>query len=764
MPEYLSPGVYIEELDAGPRPIAAVSTSIAGMVGVTVRGPTAGKPRLVTSFLDFQRAFGGFLPEPPAALRNTWQNLTNDEGGRWWLFPLAVRGFFDNGGRQLFVKRVAAAGATASNGSLQSGLISAVASNAPSGATVIELEHLVGIDTTTQVTIFYNDPANSVQQNVGVGAYDPQRRRVTLANPLTRELRAGRDLVQVKAPQAPTAMTVAASAPGTWGDTIDVRVRPVVTTFGLMADPAEGTPFSTQVASVAIANSPTVVVRVAPGLALGPPQVPPGNFFIQIGPRRFEVSNMAAVPGQADQVELTLQGGPQHIQWNPGLPVRRVRRANPAGAGPSLRVVGARGLYASAITELDNGTAKQTLQVSDVQDDVVTFSANANAGYFESDKLHLVEAELVASYVDELGTPVQETFSNLHLAQGDQQGAEARINGVSQLVTVTQPVDLANAANLQLPVPAALANGPGIRLGNGDDDYQSLTVNDFVGQDLGSGRRTGIIALEDIDQVAIAAVPGMWSSTIQASLIQHCELLKDRFAVLDPPDPLDTQAILEFRTRFDTRYAALYYPWVMVRDPSLDRDVSVPPSGHMAGIYARVDIDRGVHKAPANVVVRGIRLRDGFAQDVTKRQQDLLNPKGINALRFFPDLGHRVWGARTLSSDTTWKYINVRRLFIQIEESIEEGTNWVVFEPNDEPLWALVRQTITNFLTTFWRNGQLAGTTADEAFFVACDRSTMSQDDIDNGRLICVIGIAPVFPAEFVIFRIQQKTRELQPA
>ena len=177
----------------------------------------------------------------------------------------------------------------------------------------------------------------------------------------------------------------------------------------------------------------------------------------------------------------------------------------------------------------------------------------------------------------------------------------------------------------------------------------------------------------------------------------------------------------------------------------------------MAGIYARVDVERGVHKAPANEVIRGITKLE---QDVTKREQDLLNPRNINVLRFFPGRGNRVWGARVITADSTWKYINVRRLFIFVEESIDEGTQFVVFEPNDEPLWARVRATITNFLTTVWRSGALQGTKPDEAFFVKCDRSTMTQDDIDNGRLICVIGIAPVKPAEFVIFRIQQKTIE----
>ena len=173
----------------------------------------------------------------------------------------------------------------------------------------------------------------------------------------------------------------------------------------------------------------------------------------------------------------------------------------------------------------------------------------------------------------------------------------------------------------------------------------------------------------------------------------------------------------------------------------------------MAGIYARSDTERGVHKAPANEVVRGAKKLEFL---ITKGEHDLLNPRGVNVIRFFPGRGIRVWGARTLSSNTLWKYINVRRLFIYIEESIEEGTQWVVFEPNNEKLWARVRATITQFLTRVWRDGALMGTKAEEAFFVKCDRSTMTQDDIDNGRLICVIGIAPVKPAEFVIFRIAQ--------
>jgi phage tail sheath protein FI len=312
--------------------------------------------------------------------------------------------------------------------------------------------------------------------------------------------------------------------------------------------------------------------------------------------------------------------------------------------------------------------------------------------------------------------------------------------------------------------PAVLPPDNQLWLGltNGNDNLASLSVNDFIGVDAGSGRRTGVQALVDIEEISICMAPNMWSNSVQSSLIIHCETLEDRFAIVDPQSGLTLQQIRDLRETFDTKYAAIYYPWLTLRDPrntdpAIERLVDVAPSGHLAGIYARVDMERGVHKAPANEVVRGITR---FAEDITTREQAMLNPRGINALRFFPNRGNRVWGARTLSSDGSWKYINVRRLFIFVEESIDEGTQWVVFEPNSEATWARVRQSVSNFLTSVWRSGALEGNKPDEAFFVKCDRTTMSQDDIDNGRLICVIGIAPVEPAEFVIFRIQQKTRE----
>lgn len=291
--------------------------------------------------------------------------------------------------------------------------------------------------------------------------------------------------------------------------------------------------------------------------------------------------------------------------------------------------------------------------------------------------------------------------------------------------------------------------------GNGD-----LTPKNFVGkEDAPPGSRTGLTAFTEVDEISILYAPDLHHETLEQgeraalldSLVSHCETLKDRFLITEAPR--DTTDISNLRPPTDSKYAAFYYPWIMVHDEVTKTIQPIPPGGHMAGIYARSDIERGVHKAPANEVVRGA-LDLEFA--ITKGEQDLLNPRGVNCIRAFPGRGIRIWGARTMSSDSLWKYINVRRLFLYLEESIDEGTQWVVFEPNNEKLWARVRQSVTDFLTRVWKDGALMGTKPEEAFFVKCDRSTMTDDDIDNGRLIVLIGVAPTKPAEFVIFRIAQ--------
>ena len=311
---------------------------------------------------------------------------------------------------------------------------------------------------------------------------------------------------------------------------------------------------------------------------------------------------------------------------------------------------------------------------------------------------------------------------------------------------------------------------------NGGTEGEPLTPDALLGlpadPDDATIAATGLEALGEVDDVAIVATPDTVrldpasQKEATSNLIDHCEQLRYRIAIVDPPTGSSISQVRQFRSQFDTEYAALYYPWLRIIDPTAKRDpgappatLDLPPSGATAGIYARSDIERGVHKAPANEVVQGITQ---FVKNVTFDQQAVLNPEGINALRFFPGRSYRVWGARTMSSDPEWRYVNVRRLFIYLEHSIDKSTQWVVFEPNNERLWASVRQTIEDFLLVTWRSGALMGTKPEEAYFVRCDRTTMTQNDLDNGRLICLIGVAPTYPAEFVIFRIGQWTADAQ--
>jgi uncharacterized protein len=356
--------------------------------------------------------------------------------------------------------------------------------------------------------------------------------------------------------------------------------------------------------------------------------------------------------------------------------------------------------------------------------------------------------------------PTHETFENVSLgrAKGTRNVVET-VNQTSQLVMVLEspsPGSLADRAPelgtyvLTAAEPAALPAAVAPAALKGD-----------------AAARTGIEGLEIAEDATMVCCPDLMAAfeaglidrdgvkAVQVGMIAHCERLGDRMAILDPLPGLSPQEVKQWRekeTNYDSRFATLYYPWIKVSGPD-GRPLLVPPSGHMAGVYARSDNERGVHKAPANEVVRGALEA---ATTVTKGEQDLLNPIGVNCIRVFTGRGIRVWGARTLSSDPAWRYINVRRLFNFVEKSIERGTQWVVFEPNDPDLWARVRRDVGSFLTGVWRSGALFGLTPDQAFFVKCDEELNPPDVRDRGQLIIEIGLAPVKPAEFVIFRLSQ--------
>ncbi|MCD0158867.1 phage tail sheath subtilisin-like domain-containing protein [Deinococcus sp. 6GRE01] len=353
-----------------------------------------------------------------------------------------------------------------------------------------------------------------------------------------------------------------------------------------------------------------------------------------------------------------------------------------------------------------------------------------------------------------------ETFPNVSIGKKHARNVAEVINKESTLITIEE------ASSTGPLVERAPEAGTYVLQADSNviEQGRELKGQDFVGS---VDSRSGIESLEIAEEVSMIAVPDLMSAyqagmigadgvkAVQRALIDHCERNANRIALLDTPPDLTPQQAVKWRnvdTNFDSSYAAMYYPWLKIEGPD-GNPMMVPPSGFVAGIYARNDVERGVHKAPANEVVRGIL---GPAIQITKSEQDILNPIGVNCIREFPGMGVRVWGARTLSSNAQWRYVPVRRLFNYVETSIERGTQWAVFEPNDENLWFRIRRDINSFLTSVWRDGALFGNTTREAFYVKCDAELNPDEIRDRGILQVEIGMAPVKPAEFIVFRFSQ--------
>ncbi|MFK0110975.1 phage tail sheath subtilisin-like domain-containing protein [Streptomyces sp. NPDC091217] len=373
-------------------------------------------------------------------------------------------------------------------------------------------------------------------------------------------------------------------------------------------------------------------------------------------------------------------------------------------------------------------------------------------------------AERFKLVVKDGGKPV-ETF-DVTAKKGGRNYVVTQVKERSKLITVTEAAPAAQLARpdnqtvaLVAPAPAPASAPPVADAGSHPGPAE------YLGD---SADRTGFGGLEAVDEVSMVAVPDLMAAyqrgaidleqvkAVQLGLIAHCELMGDRVAVIDPPPSLNARQIRVWRQEtagYDSKYAALYYPWIKTFDPASGTSRLIPPSGHVAGVWARNDAERGVHKAPANEVIRGAV---DLELQITRGEQDLLNPIGVNCIRAFPGRGIRIWGARTLSSDPAWRYLNIRRYFNYLEESILIGTQWVVFEPNDHNLWARIRRNISAFLVNEWRSGALFGQRPEEAYYVKCDEETNPPESVDVGRVICEIGIAPVKPAEFVIFRLAQ--------
>jgi phage tail sheath protein FI len=650
MPEYLAPGVYVEEVSYRAKSIEGVSTTTTGFVGPARFGPLELEPDVITSLGEFERVYGDR------------QRLNFDGAEMHNYLWHAARAFFEEGGKRLYVSRVFRPlsgeyppadfdAATLSNGVYPDGH-ARKAVPASGGASALNVRaRFPGAAGNFRVRF----TLRLGQSVLGVG--EPGR-------PTLGSLR-HRDLVWISDTTSPVSSPLAGGAffvadqyfdtvtnTRTWrflDRTLDPAAALRLDALTPDLDPSRGD--QVRVVTVTVTVMPTSgdsLPSVWDGLALDPSH---------------------ALDGAPDSLTAKFGEQPTSLSQARTLPI------------------------------------------------VVTAGDNIKSG------IDLLRALLDArpGLADDLSDP--------------------------------------NSSDEERTVDVLLAGG---------NDGRRPTAAEYEGEaDDTTSVKTGLKSLEDIEDISIVAAPGSTfgyegayradANTVVNLLISHATRMRYRIAVIDSGDGQSVADVRAMRARIDSSYAAFYYPWVRVLDPVTRAEINLPPSGFVAGIYARNDVSRAVYKAPANEVVN---LAIGFETLLNKSQQDVLNPDGINCFRYFEGRGHRLWGARTATSDPEWKYVNLRRYFIYLERSIDKGTQWAVFEPNGSSLWANVRRTIEDFLLSEWQSGALLGDKPEKAFFVRCDRSTMTQNDLDNGRLVCLVGVAPLRPAEYVIFRIGQWTAD----
>ncbi len=656
MPEYLAPGVFIEEVSYRAKSIEGVSTTTTGFIGPTRYGPVDLEPDVITSLGEFERVYGD---RQQFSFGNPDDDTKQKMHNYMWH---AVRAFFEEGGKRLYISRTFRA--------------------------------------------IQPDPDEDDFNDGYAKAYLPA-------------LEAGEDAPD----DAESWIKVSARFPGELGKMrvwLTLRIGQSVLGKDTDGNPTVGGLLDRDVvyiSNAAAATSPPT----------SPPPEPEGGFYI------------------AQKNRDTTTG---EIIWE----------FQPMGASSPGEDVGLDTL------DVDDGDLIR----------VVTMTITTKAVEDPDAQTRVYEGLALDSAHKRAGAPdsVFEKFRKEPANVADARRLPIVIEG-NNLDSGLDVLDLLFTENTDLE--DNLLNDESSEddrsialLLDGGNDGMRPTAEEYEGTARDTDPfKTGLKAFEDIEDISIVAAPGSTygygngyatqAPTIINLVISHAERMKYRIAVLDSGDNQNIAEVRAMRARLDSKYAAFYYPWVRVLDPVTQQEIYLPPSGFVSGIYARNDVERAVYKAPANEVVR---LAIGFEKTLNKAQQEVLNPEGINCFRFFEGRGFRLWGARTTSSDPEWKYVPLRRYFAYLERSIDRGTQWAVFEPNGEALWANVRQTIQDFLYNEWVSGALLGEKPEKAFFVRCDRSTMTQNDLDNGRLVCLIGVAVVKPAEFVIFRIGQWTSD----
>lgn len=855
MPEYLAPGVYVEETSFRAKSIEGVGTSTTGFVGATRYGPIDGEPELMTSFSQFERIYGGLDP-----LNYDGTEVVN-------YLAHAVRAFFDNGGSRLYVARAyqfpelpeGPIGETAEEEAAREALLGLGTALVPAAAPQVETVSQAAIAAAS--TIFSAlDRAIARLQQAQAGATTILRfaiRQVQLAAPtvdvstdLDYAYGEDGDDIGAQLSAAITALpdgddkTALQTAQTTWQSVIDAAddaLQSTVTPIevGTNAQTAVQGAYETGAAEGATAalpgaaqlgilstagNTATTTANTIAGEAAALPPLGTALTDALAGLNSVATSTAATTAVEnlvtaAQAVIIPAQTADDPITTAARLATveGRVAIANATtdwvarfpGAAGNMTVVVTGRLATNVLMAGSSGAAVKQIRPGDLvvlrrggtalvysvqregenwQFQPATGSPVPLSGLSVANDAVIpltltVEVLLPGKFAQPLVWD-NLTVSNLPSRVRDSVTQVFNSTIANRLQELETPVilqprtalrmaqlagDLLDLADWEpLIADGTLSHSRIYGLTNGSDGQIPEPTHYRGLENSQTSVKSGLLSLADLEEISIVAAPGYSYTynqatrnaailTISQDLITHCENLRYRVAVLDSPNDQSLSGVREYRALLDTTRAALYYPWVRILDPVSDQEIALPPSGFMAGIYAHNDGQTGVHKAPANEVVRGAI---GLELVINKAQQDILNPLGINCIRFFEGRGIRVWGARTISSDPEWKYLNIRRYFVFLEASIDRSTQWAVFEPNGEQLWAKVRRTVEGFLENEWREGHLAGSKLEEAFFVRCDRSTMTQNDLDNGRMICLIGVAPLYPAEFVIFRIGQWTAD----
>lgn len=775
MPQYLAPGVYIEEMP-GPKPFQAVGTATGAFIGIAERGPI-GEAKLITNWTQFVETFGGFIPSGYLAY--------------------AVNQFFTEGGTSCYVVRTChynyattPAAHLASKGS--------VTLQDTTPANTLQVDALTPGSWSDHVWVEIapakKDPTNKFRMAVWFKGVEVETHEELTKGDVVGKVNAASKYVSVShagtslLPPGRSAMQVNDRA-GTPKPTLGITALDAVVSVSIVAQANNRFGLIVYQTGAVVekflnlsladmeqkVNGVSRFIRVQD---LKSPTASPGNLP---APSSTTLNDRAGAPlptlsvtalgaglsidtadgTAADTFKITVKRGAATLETFDDLTIANVEgkingispnifvsNLESATAAPANRPANATGTALTAPSAtlkffvlvggddglgdgytFNDSAAAASLQVNAFRDGVKVRIADATSGSAKF-KLGVV-----------VGGSEVETFDELIMDT-----VENAINGRSQFIEVVKKGSNRPANISATDIPTGLAD------------------MDFIGD---AATKNGLYAFDTVDDINILAIPDRpGDREVVIAAYTYCQNRKDCFFVADPPYGLDPQQTLAFKegtgtfagNAFNSSYAALYYPWVLMSDPITGGSKLVPPSGAIVGTYSSTDVVRGVHKAPAGTIDGYLNSAVGIERQVTKGEQDLLNPENINVVRSFPGAGIVVWGARTLSADPEWRYVNVRRLLLFIEETIDENTQWVVFEPNDQSLWARVKRDVSAFLTDVWRSGALFGATAEEAFFVKIDTENNPPEARDAGRLVIDIGVAPVKPAEFVVFRITQQT------